>query len=164
MEGLIIFIVVAVISSILGKNKDAKKQSEQMPTFNPNAKQASAEPQRTRSKKERPTIQSFEELAKEFLHEVKDSLEQSKPEVKPVVTEASEVQRMSTPRESMESRLENRKNAEGRVNHETKRPTKGNDFITPVIKSSPKALVQAVVMAEMLGPPKAKQSIHRHSR
>lgn len=162
MESLIIFIVVAIISSIFGKSKNGQKQHEQMPPFNPSAEQTSLEPKRTRSKQARPTIQSFEDFAKEILSEVKEKIEQ--PKSKQVSTEVVEVQQqMPAPRETMKSRLEERKNVGDRKDIEINERTREIDVVSSIAKPTHKALIQAIVMAEVLGPPKAKQNARKHS-
>lgn len=159
MEQLIIFVIIAIVSSIFGKAK--KKEQTPMPPFNkdshvdPPVKAEMTPEQRPASKS-----QSFEDFAREFLGEWKN--EQSKVEepkkiveetvnkdvpsyVAPPLIPIDKVSRTSN-RESI-GRLAAGKKAAGVAESQSAFP----------LPKSRKSLMQAVVMAEVLGPPKAKR-------
>lgn len=158
MEQLILFAIIAIVSSIFGKSKN-KKPQKQMPPFN---KDTVVEPPVMEKTSHRTgKTQSFEDFAREFIEdwipenqkveEPKKFLEeQVKKEVPtyvaPPVLQA-DVPSRSSNRESR-GRL-----AAGKKEIQTAAGI-SSAFQLPQSKND---LVQAIVMAEIVGPPKAKR-------
>ncbi|KOY80944.1 hypothetical protein I6G82_04580 [Lysinibacillus macroides] len=155
MEQLIIFAIIAIVSSIFGKAKNKKPEKQTAPQKNTYAEPPASEKTLHRTEK----TQSFEDFAREFIGDwipSTESVEESKEIVEeqekkavpsyvapPVVP--PEVPSRSTQRDSI-GRLAAGKKEAARTAHST--------FQIPRSKN---ALMQAVVMAEVLGPPKAKR-------
>ncbi|KOS61950.1 hypothetical protein FJQ98_19255 [Lysinibacillus agricola] len=162
MEQLIIIAIIAIVSSIFGKSKN-KKEQKTMPPFN---KGSHVEPPVIHKAEEipqqRPTAkpQSFEDFAREFLGEWNNEqpkVEESKKIVEETVKEEvpsyaapplipTETVSRTTKRESIGRLAAEKKDVEVAESHSA--------FQLPTSK---KSLMQAIVMAEVLGPPKAKR-------
>lgn len=157
MEGFILFIIIAVISTVLGRNKEANKDTKQMPPFNKNAKE---QPASVRPKKERPTIQSFEDFAKEFVGELKETMEQQQPELKPLFSKVEKKKKKASSEQvsppEKQNRQAERPKLEERLNQRLEQRQTAKAVVSAV-PTSRQELVQAFVMSEVLGPPKAKQ-------
>ncbi|QDP99342.1 hypothetical protein FOH38_01545 [Lysinibacillus fusiformis] len=169
MEQLIIFAIIAIVSSLFGKSKNNKQQQKQMPPFNKDEQPQSPVIMETEEVKPqrptRPTIktQSFEDFAREFLGDrkaEKPKVEARESRVKPVEEKVTEQMPsyMAPPLIPTEpsSRSTNRPSI-GRLasgKKEVNVATTNKGFQLP---NSKKAFMQAVVMAEVLGPPKAKR-------
>jgi len=161
MEQLIIFVIIAIVSSIFGKAK--KKEQKPMPPFN---KDSHVDPpiieKAEMSSEQRPASksQSFEDFAREFLGEWKN--EQSKvEEPKKFVEEtvSKEVPNYAAPPlipTEKVSRTTNRESI-GRLAAEKKVVGVAESQSAFQLPKSKKSLMQAIVMAEVLGPPKAKR-------
>ncbi|MER2106446.1 MAG: hypothetical protein ABS949_05865 [Solibacillus sp.] len=148
MEALIMMIVLGLISSFFGKKDQQKKKSRPMPPFNnPTAPQKPAPQQ-----KERP--KSLED----FANEIFGQLNEKKAETKPVSVEAP------TPVfepvvEKVRERREVMRTSSGRPPLE-ERPLVKKLKQEPAFQTVPKnqkQMMQAVVMAEILGKPKARR-------
>ncbi|WP_107838036.1 hypothetical protein [Metasolibacillus meyeri] len=155
MEAIIGFIVIAIISSLFNSKKEKPKNTKSMPPFNEQS-QPKNEPRQTKTKPAR-TLEDFANEIFGQLEQKKAEVEQqwqaSKPvppksKTEPVVVEKVEVpeviHRPSTARQNIEQtpRVAQMKERETAV------------FTPPTTK---KALIQAVVAAEIIGLPKAKQ-------
>lgn len=161
MEGLIIAIIIGVVTSLLsgkGKKDDAKKVSPVKP-FTPQKnmaapKQAKA-PQKRVDKPQRPKldvqIKSLEDFTREVLGQLAEKSEPAKQEVAEVVVKAAS--EAPAVRESIEARVQQRQQAVER------RPIRNTTTATSsfTIPSTQKELMQAIVMTEVLGKPKAKR-------
>jgi len=153
-------VIIAIVSSIFGKSK--KKEQKPMPPFN---KSSQVEPPVTKAEMtqaQRPTSkpQSFEDFAREFIGEWKNEqpkVEEPKTFVEETVSE--EVPSYEAPplipTEKM-SRTSNRESI-GRLAAGKKVVGVAESQSAFQLPTSKKSLMQAVVMAEVLGPPKAKR-------
>lgn len=161
MEQLIIFVIIAIVSSIFGKAK--KKEQKPMPPFN---KGSHVEPpvitKAEMTQAQRPTSkpQSFEDFAREFIGEWKNEqpkVEEPKKFVEETVSEevSSYVAPPLIPTEKV-SRTSNRESI-GRLAAGKKVAGVAESQSAFQLPKSKKSLMQAVVMAEVLGPPKAKR-------
>jgi len=161
MEQLIIVVIIAIVSSIFGKSKN-KKEQKPMPTFNnkdshvepPVIKKAEVNPQ------QRSKPQSFEDFARGFLGEWENEqpkFEEPKKIVEETVNEKvpSYVAPSLIPTEKV-SRPTNRE-SRGRLAAGKKVERVAESQSAFQLPTSKKSLMQAVVMAEVLGPPKAKR-------
>lgn len=162
MEQLIIFAIIAIVSSIFGKSK-TKKEHKQMPPFNKDShvdpttlEEAEAFPS------QRPVVkpQNFEDFAREFLGEWKNNgskVEQMKNVVEEKGNEEvpSYVAPPIAPTETV-SRSSNRQ-SHGRLEAGKNYKAGTRSHSAFQLPNSKKSLMQAVVMAEVLGPPKAKR-------
>jgi len=158
MEQLIIFAIIAIVSSIFGKSKN-KKPQKQMPPFH--NKDTHVEPtvlEETPQRNRKP--QSFEDFAREFIGDwipEKEKVEESKKLVEEQVKKevrsyvAPPVIPADVPKRSS---IREQKGRLAAGKEEVKVPGTHSTFQLP---KSKKALIQAVVMAEILGPPKAKR-------
>ncbi|MGG1215037.1 hypothetical protein ABHM93_01335 [Micromonospora provocatoris] len=165
MEQLIIIAIIAIVSSLFGKSKN-KKEQKPMPPFNKTApSQPSAQMEVDEPTHRRPTTkrQSFEDFAREFVGELKTEFateNATEKRLEPVREKVKEhipsyVAPPLIPTEQLSRKTE--RPSIGRLAAEKKDisvATSNNGFQIP---NSQKALVQAVVMAEILGPPKAKR-------
>lgn len=162
MEGIIVFIILGIISSLFSKNKE-KKPTQQMPSFDKNARQLKSKQIQKKQpmQSERPFIQSFEDFAKKYLGDLETKVAPQKVESDSILPKEVQVKKEEmeeqSERESMQSRLKERMVMNNRVevSHAEKEVTEPvSTFMTP----SKNALVQAIVMSEVLGPPKARQN------
>ena len=161
MEQLIIFVIIAIVSSIFGKAK--KKEQKPMPPFNKESQVESPVNQKTEmTPRQRPTSkpQSFEDFAREFLGEWKNEhpkVEEPKKIVEETINKEvpSYVAPSLIPTEK-ESRTTNRESI-GRLAAGKKVAAVAETQSAFQLPRSKKSLMQAVVMAEVLGPPKAKR-------
>lgn len=160
MEQLIIFVIIAIVSSIFGKSK--KKEQKPMPPFN--NKDSHVEPPVIKKAEEAPQQrskpQSFEDFARGFLGEWENEqpkFEEPKKTVEETVKEKvpSYVAPSLIPTEKV-SRPTNRESI-GRLaaGKKDERVTESQSAFQ--LPTSKKSLMQAVVMAEVLGPPKSKR-------
>lgn len=149
MESLIIFAVIAIISSLFGK-KEKSKNTKSMPPFNQSQSQ---QEQRQPKPKQARSLE-------DFANEIFGQLEQKKAEVqqqweapKPVQVERAVVEKVELPKEAQKP-ITTRPNIEKSTRIVQMKEREAAVFTPPTTK---KALVQAIVAAEILGPPKAKQ-------
>ncbi len=162
MEQLIILAIIAIVSSIFGKSKN-KKEHKQMPPFNKDSQVEptvieKAEKALQQSRTAKP--QSFEDFAREFLGEWKNEqpkVEQPKKIVEEKVNDEvpSYVAPPLIPSETV-SRTSNRESID-RLAAVKKEGDEAKSHSAFQLPRSKKSLMQAVVMAEVLGPPKAKR-------
>lgn len=159
MEGLIIVIVISIISALFGKNSKKEQPEKQMPSF---GQQKNPEKSNPGQNHQKPVAKSLEDFANEIFGQLNEKKEQVKPKVerkrpvmqKPkavVIQPEAEVQRVNT---SIESNRSNRPPlAERPVSVKVKALEKTANFVP----KSRQDLIQGIVMAEILGPPKAKR-------
>lgn len=143
-------IVLGLISSLFGKKDEQKKKSKPMPPFNnPSAPQKPA-PQRTQT--ERP--KSLED----FANEIFGQLNEKKADVKPVMVDV--------PKPIVEPAIEKVRETREMSRPASTRPPLEERPLVKKLKQEPafqvvpknqKQVMQAVVMAEILGKPKAKR-------
>lgn len=153
MEQLIIFAIIAIVSSIFGKSKN-KKPQKQMPPFN---KDTAVEPPVTEKAPHRSgKAQSFEDFAREFIGDwipENEKVEEPKKFVEEQVKK--EIPSYVAPAD-IPSRSSNRE-GRGRLAAGKKEVQSVGAHSTLQLPQSKNDLVQAIVMAEILGPPKSKR-------
>lgn len=164
MEQLIIFAIIAIVSSLFSKSKN--KDRQQMPPFNKDAKPQSPVLMDTEEQKtERPAMNthSFEDFARKFLGDVQDeqpeknlSKEYMQPAEIEVVEQTSSDVAPPPIRTDVPHRNKERQSY-GRIGAGKKEVRVTSSNQTFALPTSNRALMQAVVMAEVLGPPKAKR-------
>ena len=165
MEQLIIFAIIAIVSSLFRKSKNNKEQ-KQMPPFNKDEQpQPPVIMKSEETKPQRPTMkrQSFEDFAREFLGNTeaeRPKVEAREVHVKPAEEKVREqmpsyVAPPLIPTEPS-SRTSNRSSI-GRLAAGKKEVHVAGTEKNFQLPTSKKAFMQAVVMAEVLGPPKAKR-------
>ncbi len=151
MEGLIIVIVISIISALFNKDKKKPQQQKQnsMPTFGQQQIPEKSDPvPQTR----KPAAASLEDFANEIFGQLNEKTEQKPPTVKVTPPEPVVV---ASARESIRSNRSDRAPLAERAI--TKKIVQQEQKIKFVPKSR-EDLVQAIVMAEVLGQPKAKQN------
>ena len=171
MESLIIFIIIGIISSIFSKFKQQQQEQpkNQMPPFNQNSKPSL--PTQTQMQDEPmgeyPKARSFEDFAKEIFGE-NDAKPMPIPEkvepmpmpvgIRPEKALEDRTQAVLK-RKALENRVAGHSSTTGRMGarKEVERSTSSTLNPEGFIKPSSNSLVQAIVMAEVLGPPKARQ-------
>lgn len=163
MEGLIIMIIIGIITSVFNK-KEKPKDMKQMPPFS-NKSVPTQEP--------RQATTAAPKTLEDFANEIFGQLEKKVPEIKRevVIPKAEELQKpvIETPvKESPKRQTEHvvmeptRKLEKSRVRENIEQSARVKQmqektkpvFVTPTTQET---LVQAIVTAEILGPPKAKQ-------
>ncbi|MEK4629421.1 MAG: hypothetical protein ABS944_01680 [Solibacillus sp.] len=160
MEGIIIMIVMFVLSSLFNKGKEEnKKQTKQMPPF-------SSQPA-PRQQEVRNEQQSRPKTLEDFANEVFGQLnEKSKPMDKKVETPAKIEVELPKPapvrelaeRKSMQEHLQERSSSRGLTERPIAQIIKKQEEATlNVVPSNQRELMRAIVMTEILGPPKAKR-------
>lgn len=164
MEQLILFAIIAIVTSLFGKSKN--KEQKQMPSFDKDAKKQSPVFTNTEEQKpQRPTMntQTFEDFARKFLGDIQD--EQPKKPIheergQPVEIELVEQTPSYVAPPLIPTDSKNRKTDRpglGRMATGKKEVHVASTNQTFELPNSNQALMQAVVMAEVLGPPKAKR-------
>ncbi|ATP39464.1 hypothetical protein CSE16_05045 [Solibacillus sp. R5-41] len=162
MEGIIIMIVMFVLSSLFtkGKAEDKKKQTKPMPPFsNQSAPRPREEVRPRRVETKQP--KSLEDFANEVFGQLNDK---RKPELKPIEKPAKievELPKTRPAREIVE------RNSESKEVPKSNRGMQERPIIQmikqqeanqlKIVPSNQKELMQAIIMTEILGPPKAKQ-------
>lgn len=144
MEALILMIIFGLISSFFGK-KDERKKSKPMPPFNnPTAPSKPAQ-----QKTERP--KSLEDFANEIFGQLNEKkaerepvpVEVQAPIFEPVVKSARPTERQASTRPPLQERPLVKKLKQ--------------EPAFQVVPKNQKQVMQAIVMAEVLGKPKAKR-------
>ena len=156
MEGLIIAIVLGIISSLFNKSKKDKKPT-QMPPF-------SNQPAPRQQKEVRPAQQqtprkSLEDFANEVFGQLN---EKSKPVVQKVETVPPIQVEKPIERPTQQVVEQTSRSQSTNANRVlTERPIvqklKTQSEALQVVPSNQRELMQAIVMSEILGPPKSKQ-------
>ena len=148
MEGLILPIVIAVISSVLGKDKTKNKPAKPMPPFS--NQEVPREWSPVEPKQERPKVKTLEDFANEVFGQLNEKMEPKKqvvreveaPPVQPVMREIVKKERTSTRPELGATRP---------IVQQAKKQSFN------VVPRTQHELMQAIVTSEILGPPKARQ-------
>ena len=149
MEGLIIAIIIAVISSLFSKDKKKEKPTKQMPPFSNQEVPREWTPVE-QPKQQRPKVKSLEDFANEVFGQLNEKSEPKKQPVyevkeepvQPVVQEVVKKERSFTRPELGATRP-------------IVQQAKKSSF--NVVPQTQQQLMQAIVTSEILGPPKAKQ-------
>lgn len=158
MEGLIIMVVLALITRLFSGKNDENKQQKQpsspsaMPPFsNDRPTIQKVEPRKPlRSERPKVEVKSLEDFAQEVFGQL-----QQKAEVKQVPTPVAVEPVPTPPVQSSRPVFKNRAElGEGRTILQKEKQKKATVSM-PKLRQD---LVQAVIMAEVLGPPKARQS------
>lgn len=140
MESLIIFIAIAIISSLFGK----KKKTEQKPE---------KQDQQVKPLKENP-FKNLGDFAKDFMEEQKQQLERKPPVVKQVpVPPVEKVAREASRDQGVPRSL-------GRLSvHQSNKQENivAEPSVNNFLFSSKDELVKAIVLSEILGPPKSRR-------
>lgn len=162
MEGIIIMVIMFALSSMFAKGKaeDKKKQTKPMPPFsNQSAPQPREEVRPSRVETRQP--KSLEDFANEIFGQLNDK---RNPESKPIETPAKievALPKVEPVREFIERKsepVEELKRARGLQDRPIVQMMKQQESDRlKVVPSTQKELMQAIVMTEILGPPKAKQ-------
>lgn len=157
MEGLIIAVILGIITSLFnkGKKEDNKKPTKQMPPF-------SSQPAPRQKPEVRPArSQNRPKTLEDFASEVFGQLnEKSKPEVETPAPIKVDIPRREVSREGFENKPLFEKTPSTRQLKE--RPIvqmikQQEEQSLHVVPSTQRELMQAIVMSEILGPPKAKR-------
>ena len=141
-------IIIAVISSVLSKDKKKDKPAKPMPPFS--NQEVPREWSPVEPKQERPKVKTLEDFANEVFGQLNEKVEPKKQVVRevkeelvqPVVREVVKKERTSTRPELGASRP-------------ILQQAKKSSF--NVVPQTQQQLMQAIVMSEILAPPKAKQ-------
>lgn len=161
MESLIIFIIIGIISALFNKDKKQpekqKPSKQQMPSF---GQQTVPEKSKPVPQKQRPAARSLEDFANEIFGQLNEKVEEQKPQARQS-QRIPEVIAPAVAETSRELAIEQAKAAERR----SERPPLGERSLTkklteqsiPFAPKSRADLVQGIIMAEVLGPPKAKR-------
>ena len=162
MEGIIIMVIMFALSSMFAKGKaeDKKKQTKQMPPFsNQSAPRPREEVRPSRVETRQP--KSLEDFANEIFGQLNDK---RKPELKPIEKPAKievELPKAKPVREFVERSSESKevpKSNRGMQERPIIQMIKQQESDRlKVVPSTQKELMQAIVMTEILGPPKAKR-------
>lgn len=160
MEALIIAVVLGIITSLFnkGKKEDNKKPTKQMPPFS--SQPAPRQKQEVRPARSQNRPKTLEDFASEVFGQLN---EKSKPEVKTIETPAPikvdlpkrEVSRESFGNKPMLERTPSTRQL-------TERPIvqmikQQEEQSLHVVPATQRELMQAIVMSEILGPPKSKR-------
>ncbi|MFU8647390.1 hypothetical protein ACNA06_08700 [Lysinibacillus sp. RSDA_15] len=158
MEQLIIIAIIAIVSSIFGKSKNKKPQKSMPPFNNKDTRVESPVLEETPQHHQKP--QSFEDFAREFIGDwipENEKVQEAKKLVEEQVTKevpsyvAPPIISADVPKRSF---IREQKGRLAAGKEEVKVTGTHSPFQVPQSKN---ALMQAVVMAEIIGPPKAKR-------
>ena len=165
MESIIIFAIIAIISALFNKDKKQpekqKPSKQQMPSF---GQQTVPEKSRPVPGKQRPAVKSLEDFANEIFGQLNEKVEQQKP-TQPRQSQTIPVVPTPTIETARQVAIGQAKAEERRSERRSERPPLGERPLTKKLSQqsisyAPKSrmdLVQGLVMAEILGPPKAKR-------
>lgn len=155
MEGIIMMVIVFIVSSLLGKGKEQqqKKESKQMPPF-------SSQPAPRKQEVERRTEQKRPKTLEDFANEVFGQLNEK---VKPVSqrVERELPKQVEKPVEAAPAIVEPVTEKINNPRSLKERPivamAKKEAEAFQVVPSNKRDLMQAIIMTEVLGPPKARR-------
>lgn len=155
MEGLIIMIIIFVVSSLLGKGKEQqKKESNQMPPF-------SSQPAPRKQEVEQRTEQRRPKSLEDFANEVFGQLnEKAKPVAQQMTQELpKQVEKpvIEAKRVITDARIDNPNSARSLKERPIVALAKKEAEAFQVVPTSQRDLMQAVIMTEVLGPPKSRR-------
>lgn len=158
MEGLIIMIIVFIVSSLFNKGKEQpKKESKQMPPF---SSQPAPRKQEVQPKKSPDRPKTLEDFANEVFGQLNEKAQPilQKIEPQPLVPKPVEQPVMEPVQPVVNRRPEN--STEARSSKERPIVAMAKQEAAQafqVVPSNQRDLMQAIVMTEVLGPPKAKR-------
>ena len=148
MEGLIITIIIAVVSSLFSKDKKKEQPTKQMPPFS--NQEVPQEWSPVEPKQERPKVKTLEDFANEVFGQLNEKVEPKKQVVREVKEE---------PVRQVVKEVVNKERTSTRPELGASRPilqqAKKTSF--NVVPRTQHELMQAIVTSEILGPPKAKR-------
>lgn len=144
MEGLILFLVISVISAVIGRfnSKENAEKKKQMPSMGqgPMAKKT-------------PTSQRLGDYAKKMAEEIEKPLEEVKKKRE---------KRVTTPRnepvlEVVSSRPFKNAAEHAKVNSNMSKKTVTTNATSRVLPQTQREIAQAIIMSEVLAPPVSKR-------
>lgn len=154
MEGLIIMLIIFVVSSLLGKGKEQqKKESKQMPPF---SSQTAPRKQEVEQRTEQRRPKSLEDFANEVFGQLN---EKAKPVVQKVEQERPrqvEKQVLELKQSVTDVRTDSLNSARSLKERPIVAMAKKEAEAFKVVPTSQRDLMQAIIMTEVLGPPKAR--------
>ncbi|MGN7476625.1 hypothetical protein ACTHOQ_02125 [Solibacillus silvestris] len=156
MEGLIIMIVMIIISSLFGKGKEQqKKESKQMPPF---SSQPAPRKQEAKPKTETKRPKRLEDFANEVFGQLNEKAKTVIKEPEPHIPKQEERPVSEPVKPAAERRGDNSNRGSRSL---TERPivamAKRDSEAFQVVPSNQRELMQAIIMTEVLGPPKANR-------
>ena len=157
MEQLIIFVIIAIVSAVFNKGKkktEPNKPTKQMPSF---GQQTVPEKSKPVPEKQKPAARSLEDFANEIFGQLNQKEEQQQEPVP--MNSVPDVNQV--PEEVTNSRP----TFAGQNIRRSERPPLGERPLTQKLKqqevkfvpTTKQQLIQGIVLAEVLGPPKAKR-------
>lgn len=172
MEGFILFIIMAVIGTLMSKNKEKQQKQNSMPPFNNKPSTTTYEhapQQRVEPTKSHRTARSLEDFAKEVFEQLNEKNNQPKdifsgPQTKEEVVVDPKVSHSKTKtdepsvpkgvpssRPTLDENRSSKKYDKAIVNDVIKQNEIGS-----YVPKSKQALIQAIVASEIIGLPKSK--------
>lgn len=156
MEGFIIMIIVFAISSLLNKNKEqSKKQTKPMPPF---SSQPAPRKQEVQPKQATNRPKTLEDFANEVFGQLNEKAQPILQKIEPQPPTPVEQPVMEPVQPVVNRRPEN--STEARSSKERPIVAMAKQEAAQafqVVPSNQRDLMQAIVMTEVLGPPKAKR-------
>ncbi|MEK3766848.1 hypothetical protein [Solibacillus sp. FSL K6-4121] len=147
-------IIIFVVSSLLGKGKEQqKKESNQMPPF-------SSQPAPRKQEVEQRTEQRRPKSLEDFANEVFGQLnEKAKPVAQKVTQELPQIEKpvIEAKRVITDARIDNPNSARSLKERPIVALAKKEAEAFQVVPTSQRDLMQAVIMTEVLGPPKSRR-------
>ena len=158
MEQLIVFVIIAIVSALFNKGKNKKtehnKPTKQMPSF---GQQTVPEKSKPVPEKQKPAARSLEDFANEIFGQLNQKVEQQQEPVP--MNSVQDVNR--APVEVKTSRPtfadQNVRRSERPPLEERPLTQKLKQQEVKFVPTTKQQLIQGIVMAEVLGPPKAKR-------
>lgn len=156
MEGLIIMIIVFIVSSFFNKGKEQqKKESKQMPPF---SSQPAPRKQEVQPKQATNRPKTLEDFANEVFGQLNEKAQPILQKIEPQPPTPVEQPVMEPVQPVVNRRPEN--STEARSSKERPIVAMAKQEAAQafqVVPSNQRDLMQAIVMTEVLGPPKAKR-------
>lgn len=155
MEGLIIAVIVFVVSSLLGKGKEQqqKKESKQMPPFSSQPAPRKQEVQRSEQKRPK----SLEDFANEVFGQLNEKAKPVSQKVERELPKQVEKPVEVVSRSTVEPITDQINNARSLKERPIVAMAKKEAEAFQVVPSNKRDLMQAIIMTEVLGPPKARR-------
>lgn len=155
MEGLIIAVIVFVVSSLLGKGKEQqqKKESKQMPPFSSQPAPRKQEVQRSEQKRPK----SLEDFANEVFGQLNEKAKPVSQRVERELPKQVEKPVEVVSRSTVEPITDQINNARSLKERPIVAMAKKEAEAFQVVPSNKRDLMQAIIMTEVLGPPKARR-------
>lgn len=159
MEAIIIAIIIGIITSIFnkGKTETEKKPSKQMPPFSNQPAPRQQKEVRPAQQQNRPkTLEDFANEVFGQLNEKAKPVEQKVETVPPIQVEKP-IQRQMQPVVEQTSYSQSTNSNRVLTERPIVQKLKQQSDSLQVVPSNKRELMQAIVMSEILGPPKAKR-------